>query len=464
MSCVSAVAVAIALLAAACGQTTTQEVTGPDVARCAVTLAAPPTVLPPEGGSATLAVTTARDCTWDTASDAAWVQVRPATGQGTGSITVTVARNDDTRPRSTSVSVNEQRVRMEQAGVPCRFDLGTSRLQVRREGARTSISISTTDACEWRASSPAEWVRVVTDRGTGSGSVDLDISRNEGVERSATVTIASLPVVVAQEGSDGAPPSPAPPTGPAPGPPPVNCTYSIDPQSTSFRSSGGEAEIRVQTSNGCPWSASPGADWLSMISPSTGNGPGVIRYRAAANLSTVSARNGSLTVAGHTHAVAQQACGLSLDPASASFASPGGSGSVSIVTDSGCQWSASSSADWISVQSGSGSGPSTLRYTVGVNTSTTLSRSASISVSGRGHAVAQQPYRPEEIALEGIVSSLGGSCPALTFSVGGRTFVSDERTDFRGGCGEVRNGVRVFIRGDVLPDGRVRATLVDADD
>jgi hypothetical protein len=456
-------AAAVALLTVACGQTATQEVTGPDVPRCGVTVASPPGVLPPEGWSATLAVTTTRDCTWNASSEAPWVQVRPATGQGEGSITVTVAPNEETRPRTTNVTVNEQNLRLEQSGAPCRFAVGTSLLQVRREGGRTSITISTTGGCEWRATSSAEWIRILTGQGTGSGAVELDISRNEGLERSATITLASIPVLVAQEGDSATSPPGAPPGAP-PGPPPISCSYSIDPPTGSFRSSGGEGEVRVQTSTGCPWTASSGADWLSMLGSATGSGPGVVRYRAAQNPSTVSARNGSLTVAGHAHNVAQQACGLTLDPTSASFPSSGGAGAVGVVTDSGCQWSASSSSDWISVQSASGTGPSTLRYTVGVNTSTTANRAGSISVSGRAHAVSQQLYRPEEVSIEGVVASLGGACPALTFNVGGRALVTDGRTDFRGPCGELRNGVRVFVRGEVLPDGRIRATLVDPDD
>jgi hypothetical protein len=86
-----------------------------------------------------------------------------------------------------------------------------------------------------------------------------------------------------------------------------------------------------------------------------------------------------------------------------------------------------------------------------------------VTVSGRTHAISQAAFTAEEIAREGMVSDVSGACPGLTFVVGGRTFVTDHRTRFDD-CSKVRNGARAYVRGQLLPDGRILAAQVEIDD
>jgi len=52
-------------------------------------------------------------------------------------------------------------------------------------------------------------------------------------------------------------------------------------------------------------------------------------------------------------------------PDSASFNKHGGSGTISVAAPNGCRWSATTSVDWITINSGSsGSGAGTVAYTV----------------------------------------------------------------------------------------------------
>ena len=64
--------------------------------------------------------------------------------------------------------------------------------------------------------------------------------------------------------------------------------------------------------------------------------------------------------------------------------------------------------------------------------------------------------------LEGRVSSLRGSCPALTFVVSGVTVETDGSTEYRGGnCKKVDEGHRIGVTGRRQTDGHVRAEEVD---
>ncbi len=68
----------------------------------------------------------------------------------------------------------------------------------------------------------------------------------------------------------------------------------------------------------------------------------------------------------------------------------------------------------------------------------------------------------DEVTLLGTVAGLSGSCPSLTFSVGGTTVITDVATTFEDGtCTVIENGMSVEIEGQRQTDGTVRATEVD---
>ncbi|HYJ86058.1 MAG TPA: M36 family metallopeptidase [Pyrinomonadaceae bacterium] len=82
-------------------------------------------------------------------------------------------------------------------------------------------------------------------------------------------------------------------------------------------------------------------------------------------------------------------CSFSISPTSASFASGGGTGSVTVTTPAGCAWTAVSNATFITITSGSsGSGNGTVNYSVAANTGTT-SRNGTMTVAGQTFSVTQ---------------------------------------------------------------------------
>jgi Zn-dependent metalloprotease len=82
------------------------------------------------------------------------------------------------------------------------------------------------------------------------------------------------------------------------------------------------------------------------------------------------------------------ACSFSINPTSASFAAAGGSASVTVTTQAGCNWTAVSNNSFITITSGaSGTGSGTVSYSVAANTST--ARSGSLTIAGLTHSVSQ---------------------------------------------------------------------------
>ena len=81
-------------------------------------------------------------------------------------------------------------------------------------------------------------------------------------------------------------------------------------------------------------------------------------------------------------------CSFSINPTSASFAAAGGTASVSVTTQAGCNWTAVSNNSFITITSGaSGSGSGTVNYSVAANTGT--SRNGSLTIAGLTHSVSQ---------------------------------------------------------------------------
>lgn len=84
------------------------------------------------------------------------------------------------------------------------------------------------------------------------------------------------------------------------------------------------------------------------------------------------------------------ACTYSISPTSASVSASGVTGgSITVTTQSGCAWTASSAASWVTITSGaSGTGSGTVTYSVAANTATS-SRTAASTIAGSSFTVTQ---------------------------------------------------------------------------
>jgi hypothetical protein len=128
-----------------------------------------------------------------------------------------------------------------------------------------------------------------------------------------------------------------------------------------------------------------------VTSGSSSSGNGTVIYSVAANTTTAS-RTAAITIAGNQYTVTQAGlptCTYALSASSKSFSASAGSGSVGVTAPSGCTWSGSEAASWITLTSGaSGTGSGTVAYTVAANT-TTSSRMTVLSIAGKIFTVTQ---------------------------------------------------------------------------
>ncbi|MEW6733192.1 MAG: reprolysin-like metallopeptidase, partial [Acidobacteriota bacterium] len=174
--------------------------------------------------------------------------------------------------------------------------------------------------------------------------------------------------------------------------PGVVCTFTISPTSTSIPAAGGTGSITVTASDSsCTRTAVSNAPFITVTSGATGTGSGTVNYSVASNSSTLP-RTGTITVAGQTFTVNQDAgtgCVFSISPNNQSFAAVGGNGTVNVTTDTACSWTATSNAPFILITSGSsGSGNGTVSYTVSANTGTAI-RTGTMTIANQTFTVTQ---------------------------------------------------------------------------
>lgn len=238
----------LAALAAAaaigCGSSGATNVTGPTAARCAPTVSNSSPSFGAGGGSGTVTVSVSRECSWAASSSASWIAITGnANGQGDGTIAYRVAANADPSVRRGSISVGDARADIGQEAAACEFSLSTPSDAFDPEGGRAVVDVRTQSPCGWQAHADAAWATVQPQSGTGAAEVTVAASRNDGAERSVTVTIAGVTIVLRQMSASAPPapptpppptptPTPTPPTPPPPTPPPPTPPPTPPPPTT----------------------------------------------------------------------------------------------------------------------------------------------------------------------------------------------------------------------------------------
>ena len=155
-------------------------------------------------------------------------------------------------------------------------------------------------------------------------------------------------------------------------------------------------------------------------------------------------------------------CTFSVSPTSVDAPAGGVSGDITVTASaSTCDWTASASPSWITLTgSTGGTGNGTVAFSIAENTSTS-SRTGTITIEGEDIDVSQAAAAPGPATVSGVISSLQGQCPTLTFVVDTRTVRTTSSTDFRAGsCNTIDDGDDVTVEGIVETDNSITATWV----
>jgi hypothetical protein len=203
-------------------------------------------------------------------------------------------------------------------------------------------------------------------------------------------------------------------------PPPPQCTYAITPTSRGVVAAGGANTVAVTAGTGCAWTAvSNASSWLTVTSGASGTGNGSVGYTVAANPNTVT-RSGTLTIAGQTFTVNQQAapCTYAIAPSSNALPDTGGTGVVTVTAPTGCAWTSVSNDPWLTVTAG-GTGSGSVGYTVA---STTTARTGTATIAGQTFTVTQTAPPQSAPAITSITPTSGPTAGGTRIVITGTAF------------------------------------------
>lgn len=334
---------------------------------------------PAAGGSATVTVTTQGGCQWDVTGGAPWVKPDATSGTGSGSLRYTVDPNVAITARQATLTIAGRVHAVTQQAVVCSVSITPDSRTFTTAGGPGTIQVTTNfPVCPWSASSNAGWATITPPAtGIGNGQVTYQVGTNtETNNRTATITVGGRTHLVQQSAV-------------------VPCSFTLDPETRTLPATASSSSVRINTQNGCNWTASSTVPWITVTGPTSGNSTTDIAYSVAANPAT-SDRTGIINAGGRQHTVTQQAapppCTYSLTPAQASFTPSGGNGTVRVNTQSGCAWTAVSNAGFVTIPDASrtGTGPFDIQYQVSSGPPN-VNRTATITVNGQVHTITQRP-------------------------------------------------------------------------
>ena len=282
------------------------------------------------------------------------------------------------------------------------------------------------------------------------------------------------------------------------------CQVTATPTPPSFPPPGGQGSVTIATTRDCTWSIATNAAWVSIAGERTGQGDATVAFNVAANPAP-SPRSAAITVAGQSVAVSQQAapCVFSLSRPNDTIAAEGGRLAVGVTTLAGCHWTVASAANWIAIASGSsGDASGTVGLSVAANGG--AARAGQVNVAGQSYTVNQNaavvappppppaptpsptpnpapppsppppgpwptppppppPQPAPRVHFDGTITGLSGSCPNLSFTINGRTIVTEGSTNYpkKVKCGDVHNGQNATGEGDLQANGTIKATKLE---
>jgi hypothetical protein len=197
------------LPALACGGTSVTELTGPDAIRCQLALDASSATVPAAGAQLTVGISVERDCTWNAQSNASWVRVSPAAGQGGAAVNVAVDANTSTSSRTAAVLVNAHQFQVTQNGAspppppPCTFTLSPMSREIDEDGGVRSFRVTTGPACAWTASTTVPWIAVTSSKaGTGVSDVTYRVDRNRSPQDRVGAVVISGAIHLVYQSND----------------------------------------------------------------------------------------------------------------------------------------------------------------------------------------------------------------------------------------------------------------------
>jgi uncharacterized protein (TIGR03437 family) len=296
--------------------------------------------------------------------------------------------------------------RLASSGPSCAYSVGPGSFTVSISGGTITASISTSVSCPWAISNLPSWI-ILSGKNIGAGpaSVMLVVAGTGAGSRSAVISIAGLPVRVAQE-------------GPA-------CSYTITPPSVTVPTAGGSFNLHIDTADACPWTMTGLNPELTSPGPTTGTGPATLTFvktpgGPGSEVFFIAGIKVLVTFAATT-------CTYTVSPSPLIVGTSGGSVTAKVGTAASCAWAVGSVPSWLSVAGiGAGLGPGSVTFIAAP--SPNGPHGGSLYIANLTVTITQQAVNPNCVIRSPTISSVKSATDFGGFS----TFASGSYLEVKG--------------------------------
>jgi hypothetical protein len=342
--------------------------------QCAYTINPTSASLSAAGGAGVIAVNASlAECAWTATTADPWITfTSPPAGTGSGAVNIAVAANATGLVRAGTVTVATQTFTVSQAPAACIVSLSSGGADMSASGGSGSVGVNIPPGCSYTTVPGPNWITVLSGgSGTGPGTLNYSVAQNSSTQsRSGSLLIGGQHYQISQAG--------------------VPCSFSLTNDSPVFAFGGGSGSIGV-AANGpnCDWNSTSSASWLKITSGLTGIGNGTVMFTVDPN-ALLTARSGSITVAGQSAPISQsgRVCSYSLRSSSGAVPASGSTGSVGVVTAAACSWTPTSNNPWLAITSGGVSGSGDAVFVASPNGSA-AGRVGTLTVAEQTYTVTQ---------------------------------------------------------------------------
>lgn len=260
-------------------------------------------------------------------------------------------------------------------GQLCQFTVSPSSAFFPQAGGMGSVTISGDSACGWQATGIPSWITGFPTSGTGTQTVTFTVAPNPGTMRRAFISISGQTYIVVQGDS---------------------CGFTLNPTTATFNFQGGTGTLTVTASSpSCQWTALNLPSWLSGI-PFSGQGTQTFTF--SVGLNTGLTRSAAINIGGQTITITQMAnpCPFQVSPLSFFATGKFLVKTITVTTNPGCVWRATSSVTWIGILGNAGgTGSGTVTLAIGANPQDNADgrRIGAVSVAGQTILITQRPGR-----------------------------------------------------------------------
>jgi CSLREA domain-containing protein len=177
--------------------------------------------------------------------------------------------------------------------VGCSYSINPTSQLFNANGGDGSVNLTTSNGCSWTSTSNAAWIKINSgSSGNGTGAVSFTVQPNSGGSRTGTINIAGQTFTVNQQSG---------------------CVFSLVPNNAGSPASGMTGNFKINTSDGCSWTAVSNDAWISISSGTSGTGTGTISFTVAPN-NEKTPRTGKITAAGLQFTINQEATPFARSP------------------------------------------------------------------------------------------------------------------------------------------------------